>query len=329
MTTPKSSHKMLFVILKDDQTRPFLKKIKQLGCKGAFIAPVRGLISSELLHRLALDQEKKRLCILIEDVNLLDDVIPQLVETFQFHQPNHGIMFSICLNRLIQAQHDQGLKLTTEAQTFNLMTAIFRHERRKDVLGLLANNDLQDISIFTGQGALKSEQSYFLGIQHSPQKDFLFTLVPTDLQDKVLDSLDDMFHIKDSKGISVQSMNLLAFNSYRQFHIEKEINTSQYAILLMVIDIENFESAVKFFRDQEWHGGTAIKAFNTITDEIPTQLFKMNLNPEMKVIFTIHRADKIRDMFIKATEEKELFEGDKIKMFILEISDTHGFRSID
>ena len=327
MTLQKENKMQIaLAVIDEEQSEKFVKEAVKCGCRGGFIAPARGLVTSELLNSLSLRERKRRIVLLIETIDILSPTLEHLNKTFKLDQPNHGILFTMNINHALYPLANHIPDFTHFSSPYQLILALFRHERRQTIVDIIQNHKARGGTIFTGKGGFVKEQTSFLGLHSSPQKDVLLSVVIKDIVANIFQSIDQTFDISQSKGMMLQSLDVLAFSKAPQAHTFLSDEAPELSVLFMVMDAPLLETYRECIRKHGWRGGTAMKASGTFNPDYIEHAFNMPINPEKRIVFTIDQTSHIQTLYQALFDDPKIDPSQHSVSFVVGVENSYGVR---
>lgn len=317
---------LAFAIIDEDQANKFIKEAVKCGCRGGFIAPAKGMVTSELLNSLSLRERKRRMVLFIEPSDILTPTLEHLNNLFKMNQANHGIMFTMNLNHALYPRSAKQRNFPFFQSPYQLFVALFRHERRSNIIHIIQNQNAKGGTIFTGRGEFIEEQTAFLGLHSSPQKDVLLSVMEKEIIPEVFHDIDQKFDIVNTKGMMIQSLDVLAFSKSSNPLNFVDTPDTELAILFMIIDAQLLEKYRECLQKHGWRGGTSIKASGTMNPDYMEQVFNMTINPEKRIIFTIDQTYRIQSLYQALFDDPHIDPSHYSVSFVIGVEDSYGIR---
>ena len=95
-----------YLIVNQGMGSKLLSYAKTLGLQGGTIFMAHGTINNSLLKLLNLNENRKDVVLIAENLNQDGSQLKKIADHFQFHRPNHGIGFNIAITQLYQAKEE-------------------------------------------------------------------------------------------------------------------------------------------------------------------------------------------------------------------------------
>ena len=326
MLTQSQAYSVAIAILSNGQGQAFVNKAIQLGLKGGFITPAKGMIESKILNQFGIHDRKREVVIIPDERQTLLQKLPLLTKHFRMDQPNHGVIFLLHSNHDINQHHNlidndwKHLPVKHE-----LIMTTFRHERRIEMTQKLKELGAHGGTLFTGRGQFNTEIQKMLGIQFVPQKDILLTVTPSEMVQNIFQSLDDYYHLTKTKGMRIHSFDVPLYS--QDLETVQLNHTEQLSSLSMLVSIisENLkDSYLKFIHQQGSFGGTALKAHGTLSESNNEKIFNMQINPQKLILFTVDHSPVIHQTFQKLILDENLNQDHQSIFFTIPVHQAYG-----
>jgi nitrogen regulatory protein PII len=180
-----------------------LKEAKELGIKGGTIFLGKGTIKSHLLELLGLYEVKKEIILMIAEANLEDVLHEGLRSKFHLNKPNHGIAFSMYLQKVLGTrcsrdtnQEQIGGKYTMEHE---VIFTIVDRGLAEDVVDVAVSAGASGGTIINARGAGMHEHSTLFSMSLEPEKEIVMILSEKIKSDNIIAAINKAMQI-DAPG---------------------------------------------------------------------------------------------------------------------------------
>lgn len=183
-----------------------LKEAKELGISGGTIFLGKGTIKSHLLELLGLFKIKKEIVLMIAEADLEDELHEELTNRFHLDKPNHGIAFSMPLDKVIGKRvcnypnHKQiGGSHIMEHE---LIFTIVERGLAEEVVDSAVSAGAQGGTIINARGAGSHEHNTLFSMSLEPEKEIIMIIIEKDKSDNVISAIKSASHIDEpGKGV--------------------------------------------------------------------------------------------------------------------------------
>lgn len=204
--TNKQGYIVLFVIVNFGMGSRVLKEAKALGASGGTIFLGRGTAGSHFLELLGLDEIKKEIVMIAASSELEDEIHQDLTEKFHLNKPNHGIAFSLDVEKAIGARkcecHSESKNGGKDYMEYEVIFTIVDRGFAEDVVDAAVSAGAEGGTIINARGAGSHENSKLFAVPLEPEKEIVMILIDKDKSDSVITSINDTVQVdKPGKGI--------------------------------------------------------------------------------------------------------------------------------
>lgn len=188
-----------------------LKEAKEHGISGGTIFLGKGTAQNHILEILGLDKIKKEIVLMVSDTQIEYKIHEVLIEKFHFNKPNHGIVFSIQVNKILGSrackcnlkEKEEGDMRTVEKSIdYEVIFTIVDRGFAEEVVDVATRAGAQGGTIINGRGSGVHENSKFFGMSIEPEKEIIMILIEKSKTDLIVSSIRENLNIDaPGKGI--------------------------------------------------------------------------------------------------------------------------------
>lgn len=203
----RKEHTMFFVVVNFGTGSKVLKEAKNIGVSGGTIFLGKGAAKNHVLEVLGLDEIKKEIVLMISESKLEDQIHEKLTEKFYLNKPNHGIAFSLSVNKILGARKcgtgSSEVKTGGRDQMgYEVVFTIVDRGLAEEVVDAAVSAGAEGGTIINARGAGIHENSMFFSMPIEPEKEIVMILIEKEKADLVIESINKTIHISEpGKGI--------------------------------------------------------------------------------------------------------------------------------
>lgn len=196
-------YELLHVIVNKGKASKVLSLSKKHGAKGGTIYLCRGTVKNRFLNFLSIFEEQKEMIITLLSEDEAKEVIPALVDKFNFDKPNTGIVFTTSINQVHGAVgkfdiQDEGV----EKSMYKLITTIIDKGKAEDVVDSANKAGARGATILNARGSGTKETVKLFNMEIEPEKEVVMVITPDDKAKEIVDAIGkDMEIDKPGTGI--------------------------------------------------------------------------------------------------------------------------------
>lgn len=317
-----------FAVLNDDMGQGFINEGIKQGLQGGLITPATGLIGSDILNLLSIRHRKRDVAIFFEKESILRPAVKSLVKKYNMNRPNHGIIFILEINFSMNREYAlEDNHWNSVSNTHQLLFMTYKHGRNKEILDSFKTLGYTGGTFFTSKGDFVNERQKILGLNVSPQKDVMLSVVETDRLPNIYSGFEDHFHVTNTKGMKLLSMDV---NSFSESVSPKTVNnTSELSMLISIVSNDLEEEYSHIMKKFNMNGGTSIRGFGSISPEKIEKIFNINVTPQKNILFTVDKTEKINQAYLNILENDKLMSEHVGVYFTLPLVEAYGLYNQD
>lgn len=193
-----TSFELIYFIVNHGMGSKLLTKAKKYGVKGGTILYGNGTVSNSILNFLSLYDERKEIVIIGAETSIAEYAIANLNRKFQFEKPNHGIVFTINVSKVVgsrlsmnQATKERDVK----EPMYQLITTIVNRGEAENVVEAAYKAGSKGGTIIHARGAGVNESMKLFSMDIEPEKEVVLILSRTEVTDNVVLSIRDKMQL--------------------------------------------------------------------------------------------------------------------------------------
>lgn len=206
-----SGYSMFIAIVNFGVGSKILKEAKKEGVSGGTIFLGKGTAKNHILEVLGLDKVKKEVVLMASCSDIENKVHDILTKKFALHKPNHGILFSIQVNKVFgsricsvnsEKQEGGSMENIKEKNDYEAIFTIVDRGNAEDVIEAASAAGAQGGTIVNGRGSGVHENSQFFGMTIEPEKEIVIILIEKSKTNDVVTAIREKVDIDEpGKGI--------------------------------------------------------------------------------------------------------------------------------
>lgn len=208
---PTGGYELIYVIVNFGMGSRILHKARKCGIPTGTIFLGKGTVNNSLLNFFSLYDERKEIVMLGAQCNVAQKTLEQLNEEFEFSKPNHGIAFSVGVDRILGSRTltDNPVMAEGEQSMYQIISTIVARGTAEDVIDAATAAGAKGGTIINARGSGVNETTRVFNIEVEPEKELVIVIVKNDIADAVIGSIQKAIGIdKPGHGIMfVQSVN--------------------------------------------------------------------------------------------------------------------------
>jgi nitrogen regulatory protein PII len=208
-----SIFELIYIVVNYGMGSRILHKAKEYGIPGGTIFLGRGTVNNPLLNFLSLYDERKEIVLLGTDNHTADRVLVELSKEFQFEKPNHGIIFTISVSKIVgsrcyeseENQEERGVN----KPMYQIIITIVNRGKAEEVIEAAKAAGSKGGTIINARGSGVNETSKLFNMDIEPEKEIVMILCKKDMTEAIVSSIRKTLEIdKPGNGIIfVQNIN--------------------------------------------------------------------------------------------------------------------------
>lgn len=183
-----------------------LKESKKIGVLGGTIFLGRGTIPNHLLQLLGLYETKKEIIMMVSESSLEDKIHEGLTRKFHLEKPNHGIIFSLPISKIIGKINPEEtlseVKVGGNIMGYEVLFTVVERGLGQDVVDAAAKVGSRGATIINGRGSGIHETNMFFSMPIEPEKEIVMILIERSKTQEIMDAINKEMNITEpGKGI--------------------------------------------------------------------------------------------------------------------------------
>lgn len=223
-----------------------------------------------------------------------------------------------------------------------LIITIIKKGQAKKVIKASKRAGAEGGTIIFGRGIGIHENKSFLGIPIVPEKEIIFTLIKTEICDRVLSAIEEEANLScPGKGLAIVIgtktttgiAHLLCQTDNNQkkleeaAEMEKQKQKVLYDMIVTIVNKGDSDSVVEASKKAGAEGGTIISGRGTGIHE-QAKLFNIHIEPEKDIVLTLIDRNKTSKVLEQVEIDVGLNQPGKVIAFVLEVEKTIGINHI-
>lgn len=206
-------YELIYVVVNYGMGSKVLHKAKEHGISGGTICLGKGTVNNSLMNFLSLYDEKKEIVLLGTDPNTAERVLPQLDKIFHFEKPNHGIVFTTRVGKIIGSSCYKYEKIENERgvdkSMYQVIISVVNRGKAEDVIEAAQATGSKGGTIINGRGSGIHETTKLFNMEIEPEKEVVMILSKEDVTENIITAIREKLEIdKPGNGIIfVQDVN--------------------------------------------------------------------------------------------------------------------------
>lgn len=208
-----SMYELIYVVVNYGMGSKVLHKAKEHGISGGTICLGKGTVNNSLMNFLSLYDERKEIVLLGTDPNTAKRVLSQLDKTFHFEKPNHGIVFTTSVGKIIGSSCYKYEKIENERGVdkamYQVIISVVNRGKAEDVIEAAQATGSKGGTIINGRGSGIHETTRLFNMDIEPEKEVVMILSKEDVTENIIAAIREKLEIdKPGNGIIfVQDVN--------------------------------------------------------------------------------------------------------------------------
>ncbi len=183
-----------------------LKEAKKIGVLGGTIFLGRGTVKEPILELLGLDEVKKEVVLMISDRKLENQIHEVLTEKFHLDKPNHGIIFSSSVKRVIGTKSytpsSDSIVGGKDDMEYEVIFTIVERGFGQEVVDVATSAGSRGATIINARGSGIHENTMFFSMNIEPEKEIVIIIIEKEKSDKIIKAIKESLQIDEpGKGI--------------------------------------------------------------------------------------------------------------------------------
>lgn len=204
---------LIYVIVNFGMGSKIVKYAKQYGARGGTIFLGKGTIKNSLLQLLELNETRKEIVLLAAEKAEAYNVMEELNRKFDFKKPNHGIVFSLSIMKILGSktytctdiEKDRG----DEKSMHNIIFAVVDKGRAELAIEAAVKAGSKGGTIINARGSGVHETSRLFSMDIEPEREIVLIISEADKTEAIAESISKELEMdKPGNGILfIQEVN--------------------------------------------------------------------------------------------------------------------------
>lgn len=186
---------------------------KKLGLSGGTVLLGKGTIKHSLLNFLSLYDQRKEIVILAVIDKKSHDILSSLNDQFHFDKPNHGIVFTTNVGKVVGSRLNDSEEKDDERgvkkSMYQLIITIVNRGDASDVIDAAEAAGSKGGTIINARGSGIHETQRLFNMDIEPEKEMVIILSKEDVTDSIVTSIREAIKIDEPGNgiIFIQDVN--------------------------------------------------------------------------------------------------------------------------
>ncbi len=198
---------LTFVVVNSGIGSKVLEEAKKIGLSGGTIFLGKGTVKNQVLELLGLDRVKKEIVLMVSEKELESQIHEALTKKFHMNKPNHGIVFSTSLEKVIGLENCKrsiyGPKIGGyDGMEYEAIFTIVERGLGQEVIDAANLAGSRGATIINARGSGIHEEETFFSMRIEPEKEIVMIIIEKEKSDKIIKSIKETMDIDEpGKGI--------------------------------------------------------------------------------------------------------------------------------
>lgn len=212
-TNASAQFELIYIIVNKGMGSRVLQTGKGLGLSGGIILLGKGTIKHSILNFLSLYEEQKEVILSVAQSGKINKILSNLNEIFHFEKPNHGIVFTTNVGRIVGSRLNQNEGIQKEREVsksmYQLIITIVNRGNASDVIEAAEKAGSKGGTIINARGSGIHEVLKIFNMIIEPEKEMVLILSKHDVTDAIVSAIQvDLEIDKPGNGIIfIQDVN--------------------------------------------------------------------------------------------------------------------------
>ncbi|WBL16619.1 P-II family nitrogen regulator [Sutcliffiella sp. NC1] len=206
------AYEQVCIIVDFGKGSKIVQTAKKHGISGGTILVGKGTVKNRLLEMLGINDIRKEIIILVSDKNTVHHAIEQLDKKFKFSKPNHGIVYTTSIYRVLGAKcmketinEESGVNNTM----YHAITVIVEKGNAELVIDAATEAGSKGGTIINARGSGIHETSKLFSMNIEPEKELVLILSEKESTENIISSIRSKLKIDEPGNgiIFIQDVN--------------------------------------------------------------------------------------------------------------------------
>ncbi|AST90833.1 transcriptional regulator [Sutcliffiella cohnii] len=206
------AYEQVCIIVDFGKGSKIMQTAKKHGISGGTILVGKGTVKNRLLEMLGINDIRKEIIILVSDKSTVHHAIEQLDKQFKFSKPNHGIVFTTSIYRVLGAKcmketinEESGVNNTM----YHAITVIVEKGNAELVIDAANEAGSKGGTIINARGSGIHETSKLFSMTIEPEKELVLILSEKESTENIISSIRSKLKIDEPGNgiIFIQDVN--------------------------------------------------------------------------------------------------------------------------
>lgn len=206
MQSNNTEYDVFCLILNYGMATKAMKIARKTGLKNSSAFIGYGTIESPLLDMLSLNEVRKEIVVMISDRNIGNKALDDIDKVLKFYKPNHGIAFSMPLNRFIKSSeidyYSNTIKSRSEENMYEAIFVIVDKGKGEFVVDSAKKAGSKGATLINARGSDPDEIKKVFAMEIEPEKEIILILSEISKTNTIVDQIkDDLNILEPGAGI--------------------------------------------------------------------------------------------------------------------------------
>ena len=196
-----------FAVVNSGTGSKILREAKKIGVTGGTIFLGRGTVKNPILELLGLYEIKKEIVLMASESNMEEQLHEDLTKKFHMNKPNHGIIFSIDLKKVVgfrgcSTSARDSRRGGKNGMEYEVVFTIVDRGLGEDVVDAANAAGARGATIINARGSGIHEKDMFFSMAIEPEKEIVMIIIKKEKSDAIIESIKESMKIDEpGKGI--------------------------------------------------------------------------------------------------------------------------------
>ncbi|MDO5414753.1 MAG: P-II family nitrogen regulator [Bacillota bacterium] len=210
-------YECMYFIVQHGLASWILRFARDHGVFGGTIFYGQGTVRNFWLELLSLNHTEKEILMMVAEQGYAHNLMALLYDELQMWKHNHGISFSVPVNKFIGGKHDSDVQENAEENDmiYDLITVIVDKGKAEEAMEAAQEAGAAGGTIINARGAGKNETSKFCLMDIEPEKEILMLVTEKEKTEAIAENINKMMDLEGhGKGIMMVQEISKAYGLY-------------------------------------------------------------------------------------------------------------------
>ena len=202
-----NNYVLIFAVVNYGVGSKVLTEAKTVGATGATIFLGKGTVKNNFLEFLGLNEVKKEIVLIGATKDMDEKIHHHLTEKFHMDKPNHGIIFSVDLKKIIGSgrRHESNLDSIKGGRSdmeYEVIWTVVERGLGQEVVDVATAAGAKGATIINARGAGLHENNTFFAMHIEPEKEIVMIIIKKEKGEDIVNAINQAMDI-DAPGKGV------------------------------------------------------------------------------------------------------------------------------